>query len=40
MLTDSQIEKLYIMKSKNPNKDLSQIVGEAIEIIYKNSFES
>lgn len=34
MLTDSQIEKIYLLKSKNPNKDLSTIVGDAIELYF------
>lgn len=34
MLTDRQIEMLYILKSKNKNKDLSELVGEAIEKLY------
>lgn len=34
MLTDKQIEMLYILKSKNKDKDLSELVGEAIEKLY------
>lgn len=31
MLTERQIEMIYLLKAKNPNKDLSTMVGEAIE---------
>lgn len=31
MLTEKQIEMVYLLKAKNPNKDLSTMVGEAIE---------
>lgn len=35
MLTDKQIEMVYLLKSKYKDKDLSAIVGEAIEEYYK-----
>jgi hypothetical protein len=37
MLTDKQIEMIYILKSKSPKKDLSEIVGEAIEKAYEET---
>jgi hypothetical protein len=37
MLTNDQVELLYILKSKNPSKDLSEIVGEAIEKAFKDA---
>lgn len=37
MLTDSQIECLYLLKSKNPSVDLSELVGQAIMDLYEKS---
>ena len=34
MLTASQIEKIYLLKAKNPDKDLSVIVGNAIDLYF------
>lgn len=34
MLTESQIDKLFLIKRINKSKTLSEIVGEAIEIYY------
>ena len=31
MLTEKQIEMVYLLKAQNPSKDLSTLVGEAIE---------
>lgn len=36
MLTDQQIEMLYMLKAKSPKKDLSELVGEAIEKLYSD----
>ncbi|WP_129596254.1 hypothetical protein [Anaerophilus nitritogenes] len=35
MLTESQIEKIYLLKAKYKEKDLSTFVGEAIEEYYE-----
>ena len=35
MLTEDEIEKIYIMKAKSQDKTLSQIVGNAIDLLYK-----
>lgn len=35
MLTQSQIEKIYLLKAKYKGKDLSTFVGEAIEEYYE-----
>jgi hypothetical protein len=32
VLTEKQIEMIYLLKTKNHNEDLSEIVGKAIEI--------
>lgn len=34
ILTASQIEKIYLLKAKNPDKDLSVIVGDAIDLYF------
>lgn len=39
MLTDQQIECLYLLKSKNPSMDLSEMVGQAIMDLYEKSKE-
>ena len=35
MLTESQVEKLYMLKAKNSDRTLSAMVGEVIEEYYK-----
>jgi len=34
MFTASQIEKIYLLKAKHPDKDLSVIVGDAIDLYF------
>lgn len=36
MLTNNQIEKIYLLKAKNNNMTLSEIVGQAVEEFYKS----
>ncbi|MBM7624917.1 hypothetical protein [Sporohalobacter salinus] len=38
MLKENQIEKLYMMKAKDRNKTLSEIVGKAIDLFYEKNF--
>ena len=40
MLTNSQIEKIYLLKAKNSNMTLSEIVGQAVEEFYKSKSEN
>jgi hypothetical protein len=40
MLTNSQIEKIYLLKAKNSNMTLSEIVGQAIEEFYESESEN
>lgn len=40
MLTKDEIEKIYLMKSKFQDKTLSEIVGEAVNLLYKKINES
>jgi len=40
MLTNSQIEKIYLLKAKNNNMTLSEIVGQAVEEFYKSKSEN
>lgn len=40
MLTNSQIEKLYLLKAKNSDMTLSKIVGQAIEKFYESNTKS
>jgi len=35
MLTEDEIKKIYIMKAKFQDKTLSEIVGEAVNLLYK-----
>lgn len=35
MLTKEEIEKIYILKAKFQDKTLSELVGEAINLLYK-----
>ena len=37
MLTASQIEKIYLLKVKFPNRDLSEMVGQSIEEFYNKN---
>lgn len=37
MLTDKQVEMVYLLRAKYWDKDLSDIVGEAIEEYYKRN---
>ena len=36
MLTNNQIEKIYLLKAKNNSMTLSEIVGQAIEEFYES----
>ncbi|MFW6026490.1 MAG: hypothetical protein ACOCRX_09115 [Candidatus Woesearchaeota archaeon] len=36
MLTSKQIEKIYLLKAKNNDMTLSEIVGQAIEEFYES----
>lgn len=38
MLKEDQIERLYMMKAKDRNKNLSQLVGAAIDLYYEENF--
>jgi hypothetical protein len=40
MLTNSQIEKIYLLKAKNNNMTLSEIVGQALEEFYESKSEN
>lgn len=40
MLTNSQIKKIYLLKAKNSNMTLSEIVGQAVEEFYKSKSEN
>ena len=37
MLTSGQIEKIYLLKAKNNDMTLSEIVGQAIEEFYESN---
>ncbi len=40
ILSETQVEKLYMLKAKNKDKTLSAMVGEAIEEYYEQHMDS